>query len=118
MPVDPQVRVILDQGRTLPPLETLSVEAARKRCINAFCAKGLPEPVKIIRNISLNLVVDNAPCMVPVRMYIPDADSPTRQIMIWFYSFYLPGKFIRDDPYLFPLCAKNLENLPPCRMPG
>lgn len=42
--------------------------------------------------------------------------SLTRQIMIWFFSLYLPKEFNRDAPYLFPLRAKNLKNLPCTRI--
>jgi acetyl esterase len=30
-----------------------------------------------------------------------------------FFDLYLPHSFDRDDPYIFPLCAKDLSNLPP-----
>jgi acetyl esterase len=39
--------------------------------------------------------------------------SLTRQIMIWFFSHYLPAGYDRNDPYLFPARTTNLENLPP-----
>jgi acetyl esterase len=36
----------------------------------------------------------------------------TRDLMMWFWNHYLPKKDIADNPYVSPLKAENLSNLP------
>ncbi|MCD4678346.1 MAG: hypothetical protein K8S18_20500, partial [Desulfobacula sp.] len=67
MPVDPQAQQILDQGRHLPAMETLSVDAARKRCVEAFCTKDVPEYIKKIQNQIINIRIDQTVQKIPVR---------------------------------------------------
>lgn len=97
MPLHPQAQQILDQGKLLPPLETIGVAAARQRCIDAFC-HDKPEieittvqdwKLDLEKNLSLpgvrNLSADLPPTRVPVRFYKP-AKQPGLPILVYFHG--------------------------------
>jgi acetyl esterase len=82
MPLDPQVRAILDQMASLPPFESLSVEDARKQTIERTAAGKLPTlPVAAVAN----RVIAGPAGDLPVRIYTPNGTGPF-PLMVFFHG--------------------------------
>mgnify|MGYP001551949104 CR=1 FL=1 len=104
MPVHPQAQQVLEKGKLLPSLETIGVEAARQRCIEAFCSSEPPVKVKSVQDRILklddqlnrqgvkSLSRDLPPDRVPVRLYKPEgpAEMP---VLVYFHG----GGFVVND---------------------
>ena len=85
MPVDPQVQQILEQGCLLPAMETLNVDAARKRCLEAFCTKDVLEYINQIQDKTLDIPVDQTVQKIRVRIYTPEAPAHL-PILVYFHG--------------------------------
>jgi acetyl esterase len=73
MPLDPQVRAILDQMAALPALETLSVKNARAQVIERMKAATLPTlPVASVADHTIPGPAGD----LPVRIYTPNGTGP------------------------------------------
>jgi len=105
MPVDPQVRQILDHGKLLPAMETLSVDAARKRCLETFCTKDVPEYIKEIENRILNISIDNIVQRIKVRIYTPESRAPL-PVLVYFHG----GGFVVNSLDTHDAICRNLAN--------
>ena len=82
MPLDPQIRAILDQMASLPPFESLSVEDARKQTIERSAAGKLPTlPVAAV----VNRVIPGPGGDLPVRIYTPKGKGPF-PLMVFFHG--------------------------------
>jgi acetyl esterase len=82
MPLDRQVRAILDQMASLPPFESLSVEDARKQTIERTAAGSLPTlPVAAV----VNRVIPGPAGDLPVRIYTPNGTGPF-PLMVFFHG--------------------------------
>ena len=82
MPLDPQIRAILDQMASLPPFESLSVEDARAQTIERSRAGNLPTlPVAAV----VNRVIPGPAGDLPVRMYTPNGSGPF-PLMVFFHG--------------------------------
>ncbi|MCP4672559.1 MAG: alpha/beta hydrolase [Desulfobacula sp.] len=109
MPVDLQVQQILDQGRLLPAMETLSVDAARKRCIEAFCTNGVPEYVNQIQNRIIDIPINHTIQKVGIRIYTPKAPAPL-PILLYFHG----GGFVLNNLDTHDAICRNLANSGEC----
>ena len=82
MPLDPQIRAILDQMASLPPFESLSVEDARAQTIERSAAGKLPTlPVAAV----VNRVIPGPAGDLPVRIYTPNGSGPF-PLMVFFHG--------------------------------
>jgi acetyl esterase len=82
MPLDPKVRAILDQMASLPPFESLSVDAARAQTIERTRAGSLPTlPVATV----VNRVIPGPAGDLPVRIYTPNGSGPF-PLMVFFHG--------------------------------
>ena len=92
MALHPQVQKILDAGKRLPPLETLSVKEARKRCRDAFVTRGIPLPVYRVEDTSFNIFYEKRTQTVPIRIYKP---TPGRRfpVLVYFHG----GGFVLNN---------------------
>jgi acetyl esterase len=82
MPLDPQVKAILDQAASLPRFEQLSVEEARKQTIERSAAGSLPTlPVASV----VNRVIPGPGGELPVRIYTPKGSGPFA-LMVFFHG--------------------------------
>ncbi|MCF8093559.1 MAG: alpha/beta hydrolase [Desulfotignum sp.] len=109
MPIDPQARKILDESISLPALENLSVDAARKRCRDAFCAKEILEHVNNVENRILSLTVDQSIYNIPVRIYTPDAKEPL-PVLVYFHG----GGFVVNNLDTHDAICRHLANTADC----
>lgn len=109
MPVDPQAQQILDQGRHLPAMETLSVDAARKRCIEAFCTENVPEYIKKIQNQIIDIRIDQTVQKIPVRIYTPET-LKALPILVYFHG----GGFVVNNLDTHDAICRNLANNGEC----
>lgn len=82
MPLDPQVKAILDQTANLPRFEELSVDEARKQTIERTAAGNLPTlPVASV----VNRVIPGPAGDLPVRIYTPNGNGPF-PLMVFFHG--------------------------------
>jgi acetyl esterase len=82
MPLDPQVKAILEQTANLPAFETLSVAEARKQTIERSAAGKLPTlPVGSV----VNQVIPGPAGDLPVRIYTPNGRGPF-PLMVFFHG--------------------------------
>jgi len=109
MPVDPQAQQVLELGKLLAPMETLSVKAARKRCRDAFCTKTELDLVKKIQDLTIELVVDYTPYKVPVRIYTPDTRS-LLPMLLYFHG----GGFVVNNLETHDAICQNLARNGEC----
>ena len=81
MPLDPQVKALLDQMTGLPPFEQLSVADARKQ-VESRIAVNLPTlPVASVVNRS----IPGPGGDLPVRIYTPNGSGPF-SLMVFFHG--------------------------------
>jgi acetyl esterase len=81
MPLDPQVKTLLDQMAGLPRLETLSVADARKQVETRIAVKLPSLPVASV----LNRTIPGAGSDLPVRIYTPEGNGPF-PLMVFFHG--------------------------------
>jgi len=82
MPLDPQVKAILDQMASLPRFEEMSVADARKQAIERSAAGKLPTlPVASVAN----RVIPGPAGDLPVRIYTPSGTGPF-PLMVFFHG--------------------------------
>ncbi len=103
MPVDPQAQQVLDLGKLLPPMETLSVKAARNRCRDAFCTTTVFDPVEKLQDLTIDLVIDHTLYKVPVRIYTPHSRS-LLPILVYFHG----GGFVVNNLETHDAICRNL----------
>jgi acetyl esterase len=82
MPLDPQVKAMLDQMAGLPPFEALSVEEARAQAIQRSAASKLP---KLAVTSVVNRVIPGPAGDLPVRIYTPNGSGPF-PLMVFFHG--------------------------------
>jgi acetyl esterase len=84
MPVDPQVRILLDEAAALnlPPRSTLSVAQARADAIAANVDPGVPaEPVARVEN----RIIPGPAGMIPIRVYASGESGPF-PVLVYFHG--------------------------------
>lgn len=102
MPLDPQVRAILDQMASLPPFESLSVEDARKQTIERSAAGKLPTlPVAAV----VDRVIPGPGGDLPVRIYTPDGEGPFPLIVFFHGSGFVVCNLDTHDGTVRNLCS-------------
>ena len=109
MSVDPQVQQILEQGRLLPAMETLSVDAARERCLESFCTKDIPEYVNQIQNQTIDISINHIVQKIQIRIYTPEARG-LLPILVYFHG----GGFVLNDLDTHDAICRNLANNGEC----
>lgn len=121
MPVHPQVQAVLDQGMLLPPMETLSVTAARQRTIDAFCSSDPPLKVDLVQDECLDLTLELnrksirtlfdelPPTQVRVRFYIPKGPKPCPALI-----FFHGGGFVLNTLDTHDAVCRNLASQGDC----
>ncbi|WP_022666205.1 alpha/beta hydrolase [Desulfospira joergensenii] len=117
MPVHPQAQRILDAGKLLSPMETLTVAAARQRCMDTFCTGHPPEKIRSIQDRILDLGPDLRldafqdlgsgpfPDRIPVRIYTPDGQAP-QPVLVYFHG----GGFVVNNLDTHDGICRNLAN--------
>ena len=93
----------------MPPMETLSVKAARKRCRDAFCTNTVFDSVKKIQDLKIDLIIDHTRYKVPVRIYTPDSHS-LLPILVYFHG----GGFVVNNLETHDAICRNLANNVEC----
>jgi alpha/beta hydrolase fold len=83
MPLNAEARALLDQMQSsgVPPLHTLSVEAARQLLLDLFATKGDREPVGKV----VDRQVPGAAGPIPVPIYTPTGAGPF-PILVYFHG--------------------------------
>lgn len=84
MPLDPQVRVLLEQMATMeaPPRHTMQVEDVRNQILSTFSTmSGEPEYVKHVEDRR----IPGPEGSIPVRIYRPEGDGPL-PILVYFHG--------------------------------
>src|SRR5690242_4222732 len=81
MPLDPQVKTLLDQMASLPRLEELSVADARKQVERRIAANLPTLPVDSV----LNRTIRGPGGDLPVRIYTPNGNPPF-PLMVFFHG--------------------------------
>ncbi len=109
MPIAPQVQQVLEQGRFLPAMETLSVDAARERCLEAYCTKKIPEYVKQIQNRIVDIPIDRIVQKIQIRIYTSEAHA-SLPILVYFHG----GGFVLNDLDTHDAICRNLANNGEC----
>lgn len=109
MSVDSQVQKVLEQGCLLPAMETLSVDAARKRCLEAFCTKDVPEYVNQIKNQTIEISINQIVQKIQIRIYTPEAQLPL-PVLIYFHG----GGFVLNNLDTHDAICRNLANNGEC----
>ena len=82
MPLDPQVRRLLDRiaRANLPPINTLPTAKARQQMIDASAALGKPESVDSIEDRT----VPGSGGAIPIRIYKPTGEQ--LPIVVYFHG--------------------------------
>ena len=83
MPLNAEAQAVLDKMASsgVPPLHTLSVDAARQLIIDLFPTKGEPEPVGKVEDRS----IAGPAGPVPLRIYTPAGHGPF-PILVYFHG--------------------------------
>src|SRR5579863_5381870 len=102
MPLDPQVKAILDQTAGLPAFETMSVPDARKQTIERTAAGKLPTlPVASV----VNRVIPGPAGDLPVRIYTPNGEGPFPLMVFFHGSGFVVCSLDTHDAMCRNLCA-------------
>lgn len=105
MPLDPQAKKLLEAGKGLPPLQTLSVKDARARLLEAFRTKGEPEHVHNVENRS----IPSQGGEIPIRIYTPKHAGPL-PILVFFHG----GGGVVNNLETHDSICRNLTNGADC----
>jgi acetyl esterase len=101
MPVDPQIRMLLDLGAALPPFHTLSVEEARAQfAVRSF--PGLRQPD--IASVT-NRDMQGPNGSMALRVYTPFGDGPFPLIVFFHGSGFVVCSLDTHDGMCRNLCA-------------
>jgi len=77
MPLDPQAREYLDQNASNPPIETLPVDRARRFAASTVWVSAPGVPVASVEDTEIQ--------GVPVRIYVPESESPL-PVLVYFHG--------------------------------
>ncbi len=77
MPLDPQAREYLDQNAINPPIETLPVDRARRFAASTVWVSAPGVPVASVEDTEIQ--------GVPVRIYVPESESPL-PVLVYFHG--------------------------------
>lgn len=109
MPLDPQVQILLDFTgiSSMPPLETLTPEAARARFeVFTELRRAMPvEPMDHVRDLTVPGPVGE----VPVRIYAPKIDAPSPALIFFHGGGWVLGNLDSHDHV-----CRALANSVPC----
>jgi acetyl esterase len=107
MPLSQESRALLDQLESsgVPPLHTMSVEAARQLMIDLFVTKGEREPVGKVEDRQ----VPGASGPIPIRVYRPTASGPF-PIVVFFHG----GGWVIGDRETHDATCRTLTNTAGC----
>jgi acetyl esterase len=101
MPVDPQIQMLLDLGAALPPLHTLSVEAARAQ----FAARSFPGlRVPDVATVA-NRDMQGPNGSLALRVYTPLGEGPFPLIVFFHGSGFVLCSLDTHDAMCRNLCA-------------
>jgi acetyl esterase len=101
MPVDPQIAVLLELGSKLPPMHTLSVEAARAQyAARDFPGLRKPELAKVE-----NRVIQGPGGDLAVRIYTPIGEGPFPLMVFFHGSGFVICSLDTHDGMCRNLCA-------------
>src|SRR5712692_4266443 len=83
MPLDPQVRVLLDMvtAMGIPPMHTLSVEEARQNMVGEAALAGPEEVVAYVEDREIAGPGGN----IPIRIYTPEGQGPF-PVLVYFHG--------------------------------
>lgn len=101
MPVDPQIQTLLDLGAKLPPLHTLSVEAARAQ----FAARDFPGIRRPDVAMVTNRDMQGPAGSLPLRIYTPFGEGPFPLIVFFHGSGFVVCSLDTHDAMCRNLCA-------------
>jgi acetyl esterase len=95
MPLNPEAQAVLDQMASsgVPPLHTLSVEAARQLIIDLFATKGEREPVGKVEDRG----VPGPAGQIPVRIYTPTGSGPFPMLVYFHGGGWVIGNIETHD---------------------
>ncbi len=93
----------------MPAMETLSVDAARKRCLEAFCTMDIPEYVNQIQNQTIDISINHIVQKVRIRIYTPEVQAPL-PILVYFHG----GGFVVNNLDTHDTICRNLANNGEC----
>ena len=83
MPLDPQVKAMLDQMQGMPPMQTLPVDAVRAGTLQMAAAmKALPTPA-IAQ--ATDRTIPGPAGDIPVRIYTPEGPGPF-PLLVFFHG--------------------------------
>jgi acetyl esterase len=101
MPVDPQIQTLLDLGAALPPLQTLSVEAARAQ----FAARDVPGLRKPEVASVVNRDMQGPAGSLALRVYTPLGEGPFPLMVFFHGSGFVLCSLDTHDGMCRNLCA-------------
>jgi acetyl esterase len=101
MPVDPQIQTLLDLGAALPPLQTLSVAAARAQ----FAARDVPGLRKPEVASVVNRDMQGPAGSLALRIYTPLGEGPFPLIVFFHGSGFVLCSLDTHDGMCRNLCA-------------
>jgi acetyl esterase len=101
MPVDPQIQMLLELGAALPPLQTLSVEAARAQfAARAFPGLRVPDVATVT-----NRDMQGPNGSLALRVYAPLGEGPFPLIVFFHGSGFVLCNLDTHDAMCRNLCA-------------
>ncbi|MBA3652874.1 MAG: alpha/beta hydrolase [Actinobacteria bacterium] len=109
MPLDPQVKVLLDQMAAVggAPLEQMSPTEARTMFGAMAAMAGAPEEVASVEDRRIAGADGHE---IPVRIYTPDAGTAPRPVVVYFHG----GGFVIGDIDSHDPTCRQLANLTGC----
>lgn len=93
----------------MPPINTLSVEGARQRCLETFRTKGDPESVDQVVNRTISVTIGNGKKLIPIRLYTQNSDTPL-PILVYFHG----GGFVVNSLETHDGICRSIANSAGC----
>ena len=105
MPLDPQVKAMLDAAQELglPPLHECSVEEARDRAVKMRPMDATPAPVGQVANVSIPGPAGD----LPIRIYSPEGKGPFPVLVYFHGGGYVVCNLDTHDQLCHELCNKS-----------
>lgn len=105
MPLDPQVKTMLDAAKALglPPLHECSVEEARERAVKMRPVDAIPAPVGRVTNLS----IPGPGGDLPLRIYAPAGPGPFPVLVYFHGGGYVVCNLDTHDQLCHELCNKS-----------